>query len=1391
MAQRLYGYAVDIFGNTYDLKVHDRDWAGGLTSVIISRDIIDITWKSVLNAHYSPLITSKFDLSILITDATLQTFVEDVRRANEERFTVEVYKNGNLFSIGNVLTDKVVMEDANWPYYFNLACTDGIAKLKTVEYDLHEGYETYLVQLRDILGLLSISQFYGSQPMIRIALKWRESRHDPAGDPFALTRFQARAQYTYESADNVTKPTAYEMLYSMMEDWVATLHFADGFWWVIHQECIGDDTLNFFEYSFDLQTVNQGSIFRDKSIKLVQPGSDFPQEDVEIWLEADNVEEEDQIDIGTLLRKRGGQQSALSGLLYTESTYNHFSNQNLIPFGDLAAGEWSLDIPSQGGAVKLSIGFNVQWTFNPGYDLSQPYYIFFRLLVRLGSDPDSPPNPDTDCNSCKFFIRELVQEFGNNFLTVNDSGWKDGDAGTYKYYDFTMYYNPQWPTSGNTQHFTIVSDSVPVDGNVFIKLEPIFILDNVFNQVDAAGSAGSAVITNPLLQLRTPGVVDDLVLTTIYRTTNDNPTGLSDFVAIETFVGDGPNDASWGALEIWDPGVPGYVKSSNWLRDGAGSFEFGDLQTLALIYKREATTPVLMGQFIGYVAPHYRIIYDLTVWVAINVSNNVREGDINGRWFEVDTLIRPVINDPKVPGVIASGGLEPEIPLDDTDLIQLVPGAGVPVDAANVTYITQELTEGANITQLSVNDTPVEIVQAGAILTVVNAATGQAQDFEVETSAIGTGTVNTIDVVDQVANHFFHNKSKVYITTLNLAKSGLLGGKSIYTGSGDLSQDTVVEGTPNVTSYKLEFLRLLQMVLDVEAPTREYSRITLDRSYLFLEFFNNVDPVASVLLNAFGITLAKKVNIDGQYFLPTRKPLESGVSGVITNAVKETLFYTIPHATINVNVLQSQVLIVPVNEDTIEAISFEFITNVAGFSYDNATNEFVYNGTYVRLTINLILLANFKSSTGTNDYTEGWRYDNNTANSDPGNGDFRFDAANPSLALAMNISVRATGNINTYPVLAELQTGDTIYIEDKNNSANNLTYTVGNPIDNTTYFRITISLVSANGTFTNNTECDITLTLASSYIRFDLGVALNGSFIDRSLESLFIDASLPIQNINTNIITNIELKTNDRIKFAYRSALDGELTIDRANIHCQNIQDQPLLSQMLDTFPFYGIKCDLTPNKYITFNPSLGLVVKAQYPPNYEDFTNPNHSDNPGIGYTNNRPHFSFNGSNQYFSSVDPNLEFGPGTGLIAFNFTHNDPDNAVDEYIFGYDLANAGTNSDNVISVRIDNGEIILKVYDSVGTVYEASVALAAGAHNFIFTFDLTFGLFSAFLDNFGFGTIFPVSNTFTGFNELLIGKANEGNNFEGTLEYFIQVDGNASDSVARLAEYSLHMLS
>jgi hypothetical protein len=133
-------------------------------------------------------------------------------------------------------------------------------------------------------------------------------------------------------------------------------------------------------------------------------------------------------------------------------------------------------------------------------------------------------------------------------------------------------------------------------------------------------------------------------------------------------------------------------------------------------------------------------------------------------------------------------------------------------------------------------------------------------------------------------------------------------------------------------------------------------------------------------------------------------------------------------------------------------------TPVSGERIDDQVAELLQAGVNISIdyddTANTLTIASPGSLTGE------WVYRNIDIMVDPGAGNFRINAASFALTTSFAISITTDGGVNAGNVLGAIQVGDSLYIQEKVDSAIWARYTIDSIVNNTSWYLFAVTYVT-------------------------------------------------------------------------------------------------------------------------------------------------------------------------------------------------------------------------------------------------------------------------------------------------------------------------------------------
>ena len=172
-----------------------------------------------------------------------------------------------------------------------------------------------------------------------------------------------------------------------------------------------------------------------------------------------------------------------------------------------------------------------------------------------------------------------------------------------------------------------------------------------------------------------------------------------------------------------------------------------------------------------------------------------------------------------------------------------------------------------------------------------------------------------------------------------------------------------------------------------------------------------------------------------------------------------------------------------------------------------------------------------------------WKYDNATSDVDPGNGYFRLNNADPSLATFVYVSDFTSPGVNVINILKTLKPGDRFYIQQLPSAVDYGVYRLTSQvIDAVNYVKFPVIAENASGSFTKNKESGFLFLYTSGTQPSVVDPSLDyQTYVPRVSDvSFYYDLNANVTNIRSQ--SDIGLKTVD---FVYNDA--GDVSIITIN----------------------------------------------------------------------------------------------------------------------------------------------------------------------------------------------------------------------------------------------------
>lgn len=182
MAKRFYfdQYSSAESNARYTVEIHDRDFSG--TAIELDGFFTLKYDESNINDFLRPIYPSYAEININVreSDTEFEAFIDKIPGEDEERYTVQIFRNLTQIWLGQIPTDLVDYPDQFYTYLVTISAVCGLSRLKNIKYDnngtAYTGRNTILGHMLNCLAKLNYPALLGFAPLLKVSkLNWDEA----------------------------------------------------------------------------------------------------------------------------------------------------------------------------------------------------------------------------------------------------------------------------------------------------------------------------------------------------------------------------------------------------------------------------------------------------------------------------------------------------------------------------------------------------------------------------------------------------------------------------------------------------------------------------------------------------------------------------------------------------------------------------------------------------------------------------------------------------------------------------------------------------------------------------------------------------------------------------------------------------------------------------------------------------------------------------------------------------------------------------------------------------------------------------------------------------------------------------------------------------------------
>jgi hypothetical protein len=243
-------------GVGWKIDIHDSTYSS-LVNTFTSEDGFRLSYKQVTE-RLDPIFSSTVSIPIHVIDYTIEAFLVELMTAQEERFSVKIYKfstQTNTYLLewaGVLLADMISKEDISYPFVIELTFTDGLGRLNDIDYNTggsapakYNGKDTILTHLLRLLEKTgSASMFENYELFLQTTVAWYDVRHLFLYTfcPLAYTKIDNAVFYTYTEEGTLSYMKCNKVLEMILRLFNARIFISEGKWHVIQVQEYGRAT---------------------------------------------------------------------------------------------------------------------------------------------------------------------------------------------------------------------------------------------------------------------------------------------------------------------------------------------------------------------------------------------------------------------------------------------------------------------------------------------------------------------------------------------------------------------------------------------------------------------------------------------------------------------------------------------------------------------------------------------------------------------------------------------------------------------------------------------------------------------------------------------------------------------------------------------------------------------------------------------------------------------------------------------------------------------------------------------------------------------------------------------------------------------------------------------
>lgn len=550
----------------YNLYITDADFTGTPSQL---NGYFSLPYQDVDDSDpLYPIITSSVEITIHVgeDDTDFESFLNELVGSDEMRFQIIINRNGYRIWRGHLPTDLLEIPDQYYTFDVNLTASDGLARLKTIEYrdssnNPFTGTDTVAKHLVNIISKIGYA-YSEADPIIckTYAFKWKEDSQYGSTSVVDVWRIQHSLFQEYSTYPDLICTNCYEILTNLLTSFNARIMQVDGVF-VIQQI---NEYYNTYMTTWKYDGTSLGFELVDRRTTVTVNRSD-----------------------GRFIFYPAVRE------VKTSYAYKYSINKNNLLPSPMPTGV-EVPIGSFSGDDNHFI-MNVTIRSNFNMDLTAPCFAVYKIMVRVGT----------------YTIAGRYSTFFGN----DPMSWIDGYPNTQHHLFVYSPYATDYST--NVVSFQVITPAFSHSGNGYVYIELVGLYQTP--DISYPGSTnGFSYNIEQLQMLQLQGNITGTAGKLSYRAINmksDGVTPINSSVTREldnSSIGDGPSSFSVSKIQILNT-LSQWVDSDLWkpYSDYTGAaLPLHKLRLLEYLALNKSTVKVFEFILEGYCKPYNTVYFE-------------------------------------------------------------------------------------------------------------------------------------------------------------------------------------------------------------------------------------------------------------------------------------------------------------------------------------------------------------------------------------------------------------------------------------------------------------------------------------------------------------------------------------------------------------------------------------------------------------------------------------------------------------------------------------------------------------------------------------------------------------------------------------------------------------